>query len=330
MYEAISAALGPMGTIYLTGGLAFLSVYGFMYALFGVQTTTGGISRLNIQVEKGGKTKKNVSDRRKEIQDQIRKQEEQARKNNKASLEMMLMRARMTISPMKLQIVFALIGVGVTFVLGQFGLPPLMTASIVIPLFFVVMPKKFVRFRINRLQKKFIALFPDAIDVLVRGVRTGLPVGEGMRLVAREMPEPVATEFKMLTDATAVGVTLEDALQRMFNRIPLPEVNFFNIVLTIQKQTGGNLSEALGNLSTTLRDRKKLKLKIKALSSEAKASAMIIGSLPFVLACILYAVAPDYLGLLFTTDMGNYMLMGGGFWMSIGIFAMYSMIDIEI
>jgi len=116
----------------------------------------------------------------------------------------------------------------------------------------------------------------------------------------------------------------------MFNRMPLPEVNFFNIVLTIQKQTGGNLSEALGNLSTTLRDRKKLKLKIKALSSEAKASAMIIGSLPFALGCVLYIVAPDYVSLLFTTSFGNMLLAGGLFWMSIGVFVMYTMIDIEI
>ncbi len=329
MFEAISAALGPTGTIYLTGGLAFLSVYGFMYAAFGIQTATGGISRLNISTAKDSNGKKNVTDRRKEIQDQLRKQEEQTRRNNKASLEMMLTRARMEISAFKLRAIFGLIGCAIVFLLHSKG-APLLFALAVLPVFVFILPQKFVKFRINRIHKRFIAFFPDAIDVLVRGVRTGLPVGEGMRLVAREMPEPVATEFKLLTDATAVGVTLEDALQRMFNRMPLPEVNFFNIVLMIQKQTGGNLSEALGNLSTTLRDRKKLKLKIKALSSEAKASAMIIGSLPFVLACVLYAVAPDYLGLLFTTEQGNMMLAGGAFWMSIGIFAMYSMIDIEI
>lgn len=329
MFEAISTALGSTATICLTGGLAFLSVYGFMYAAFGMQVATNGLSRLNIRTEKDSKGKKNVTDRRKEIQDQLRKQEEQNRKNNKASLEMMLTRARMEISPFKLRAIFAAIGCGVFVLLNAKGVPYLIALAVV-PVFIFILPPKFVKFRINSIHKKFIALFPDAIDVLVRGVRTGLPVGEGMRLVAREMPEPVAMEFKLLTDATAVGVTLEDALQRMFNRMPLPEVNFFNIVLTIQKQTGGNLSEALGNLSTTLRDRKKLKLKIKALSSEAKASAMIIGSLPFVLACVLYAVAPDYLGLLFTTEQGNMMLAGGAFWMSIGIFAMYSMIDIEI
>ncbi len=329
MFEAISTALGSTATIYLTGGLAFLSVYGFMYAAFGMQATNNGLSRLNIRTDKDTKGNKNVTDRRKEIQDQLRKQEDQARKDNKASLEMMLTRARMTISPLKLRAIFALIGCAVVFLLQSKGVP-LLFALAVLPVFIFILPQKFVKFHINRIHKRFIALFPDAIDVLVRGVRTGLPVGEGMRLVAREMPEPVATEFKLLTDATAVGVTLEDALQRMFIRMPLPEVNFFNIVLTIQKQTGGNLSEALGNLSTTLRDRKKLKLKIKALSSEAKASAMIIGSLPFVLACVLYAVAPDYLGLLFTTREGNMLLGAGGCWMGIGIFAMYSMIDIEI
>jgi tight adherence protein B len=329
MFEAISTALGTTATIWLTGGLAFLSVSLFMYAIWGIETNTSGISRLNIATGKDKNSKQSVGDRRKEIQDQLRKQEEQQRKNNKASLEMMLVRARMEISAFKLRVICGGIGLGVISVLTMQGVP-LVFALAVLPLFVFIVPVKVAKFRVGRLQKRFIAFFPDAIDVMVRGVRTGLPVGEGMRLVAREMPEPVATEFKLLTDATAVGVTLEDALTRMFNRMPLPEVNFFNIVLAIQKQTGGNLAEALGNLSNTLRERKKLKLKIKALSSEAKASAMIIGSLPFVLACVLFAVAPDYLGLLFNTDMGNMMLAGGAFWMSIGIFTMYSMIDIEI
>lgn len=329
MFEAISSAMGPTITIYLTGALAFLSVYGFMYAAFGMQVANSGLARLNLSNGKSDKSKKNITDRRKEIQDQLRKQEEQTRRNNRASLEIMLVQAGMTVSALKLRALFAAIGMGIVALLVMKG-TPLLFGLAVLPVIVFILPQKYVKFRIKRIQKKFIAHFPDALDVLVRGVRTGLPVNEGMRLVAREMPEPVSTEFKLLTDATAVGVTLEDALQRMFNRMPLPEVNFFNIVLTIQKQTGGNLSEALGNLSTTLRDRKKLKMKIKALSSEAKASAMIIGSLPFALACVLYAVAPDYIGLLFTTEQGNMMLVGGGFWMSVGIFAMYTMIDIEI
>jgi len=329
MFDALYAAMGSTPLLWLTGLLSFLSVYGFMYALVGMPTVTGGLARLNLVDKKGPKSKKDVTDRRKEIQDQLRKQEEQARKNSKASLEMMLVQARMGISPMRLRLLCAVIGGVLCLVLWSKGLP-FIAVPILLPLFVLILPGKIANFRLKRLQKKFIAFFPDAIDVLVRGVRTGLPVGEGMRLVSRELPEPVATEFKLLTDATAVGVTLEDALQRMFNRMPLPEVNFFNIVLTIQKQTGGNLSEALGNLSTTLRDRKKLKLKIKALSSEAKASAMIIGSLPFALGCVLYVVAPDYVGLLFTTSFGNMLLAGGLFWMSVGVFVMYTMIDIEI
>jgi len=329
MFEAIHAALGPAALSWLTGALAFLSVYGFMYAAIGIQKTNTGLSRLNLGTDGTEKDKKNISDRRKEIQEQLRKQDEASRKNNKASLETMLLQARMAISATKLRLAFAGVGGLLVMLLSTNGVP-LLFAIAILPVFIFILPQKFVKFRINRLQKKFTALFPDAIDVLVRGVRTGLPVSEGMRLVGREMPEPLGTEFKLVTDATAVGVTLEDALQRMFNRMPLPEVNFFNIVLAIQKQTGGNLSEALGNLSTTLRDRKKLRMKVKALSSEAKASAMIIGVLPFAVACILYAVAPDYIGLLFNTRTGNMMLAGGGFWMSCGIFVMYTMIDIEI
>lgn len=329
MFDALHAAMGSTALLWLTGALSFLSVYGFMYALVGMPTVSGGLSRLNLDSGKGRKTKQNVTDRRKEIQEQLRKQEEQARKNSKASLEVKLIQARMNVTPLRLRLICAVIGGVFCFLLWANGAPALVV-PILMPVFVLILPGKVANFRLKRLQKKFIALFPDAIDVLVRGVRTGLPVGEGMRLVSRELPEPVATEFKLLTDATAVGVTLEDALQRMFNRMPLPEVNFFNIVLTIQKQTGGNLSEALGNLSTTLRDRKKLRLKIKALSSEAKASAMIIGSLPFALGCVLYAIAPDYVGLLFTTSLGNMLLAGGLFWMSIGIFVMYTMIDIEI
>jgi len=329
MFDAIHAAMGSTAVLWLTGGLSFLSVYGFMYALVGMPTVRGGLSRLKLDTQTGSKTKKNVTDRRKEIQDQLRKQEDQARKNSKASLETMLIQARMNITPLRLRLICAAVGAGFCFALWANG-APLLAIPVLLPVFVFLLPGRVANFRLKRLQKQFTALFPDAIDVLVRGVRTGLPVGEGMRLVSRELPEPVATEFKLLTDATAVGVTLEDALQRMFNRMPLPEVNFFNIVLTIQKQTGGNLSEALGNLSTTLRDRKKLKLKIKALSSEAKASAMIIGSLPFALGCVLYVVAPDYVGLLFTTSFGNMLLAGGLFWMSVGVFVMYTMIDIEI
>lgn len=329
MFEALHAALGSTGLSWLVGLLAFLSVYGFMYAAIGYRPANSGLTRLNLTPGKGEKVQKSGVDRRKEIQDQIRKQEEQARKNGKASLEMMLLQARMEMTPIKLRLIFTAIGTALTVFLSTRGVP-IFFGAMIIPVFVFVLPEKFLRFKIKSVQKKFIALFPDAIDVLVRGVRTGLPVNEGMRLVAREMPEPVATEFKLVTDATAVGVTLEDALLRFYNRVPLSEVNFFNIVLTIQKQTGGNLSEALSNLSTTLRDRKKLKMKIKALSSEAKASAMIIGSLPFGVATVLYMVAPDYIGLLFNTQTGHIMMAGGAFWMSCGIFVMYTMIDIEI
>jgi len=294
-----------------------------------LRPTNSGAQRLTTGPKAATVATDASSNRRKEIQDQLRKQEEQRKKNTEGSLRVLMERAQMTSSPTKLRVICGIIGVVISLVIITQGLNPLF--AILPPLLCVaILPKKVARSKIKKLEKKFLAVFPDAIDVLVRGVKTGLPVNEGMRLVSREMPHPVGPEFMQITDETGVGVTLDDALERTYRRLPLPEVNFFKIVLTIQKQTGGNLSEALGNLSTTLRDRKKLKLKIVALSSEAKASAMIIGSLPFILACVLFAISPDYITTLFVSPTGQYVVGFGLFWMGVGIFVMKTMIDIDI
>ena len=329
MFDALNAALGPGPLIMLTGALAFISVYAALYATVGYADKVDGVGRLNIARASDAKGKKNGVDKRKEIQEQLKKQEERRKAQKNASIELLMERAGMKGRPGGLYLRCAIFGAVLCGGLAMAGAPPAYTLAL-IPICGALLPRRFLNFKIKRAQKRFIAEFPNAIDILVRGVRTGLPVNESMRVVAREMPEPICTEFRLLTDATSVGVTLEDALLRLYDRMPLAEVNFFNIVLAIQKKTGGNLSEALGNLSNTLRERKKLKNKIKALSSEAKASAGIIGSLPFLLAVVLYAVSPDYLGLLFTTEMGNMMVAGGLFWMGCGIFMMRSMIDIEI
>ena len=329
MFDALLEAYGPTPLLYLFGLLVFLSVAGALMAFFGFQVHVSAAKRLIKADINKPKATALGQDRRKEIQDQLRKQEEQRKKNAEGSIVMMMERAGVKSTAAKLYIKFAIIGAVLTGALMFGGVPPLFAIA-ALPFSLVILPKKVLRSKIKKIHKKFIAGFPDAIDVLVRGVRTGLPVNEGMRLVSREMSAPVGTEFTHITDATSVGVTLDDALERFYNRMPLPEVNFFKIVLTIQKQTGGNLSEALGNLSNTLRERKKLKMRIQALSSEAKASAGIIGSLPVVLGLVLYAVAPDYISLLFTTSTGNMMVAGGLVWMGLGIFVMKSMIDIDI
>jgi len=181
----------------------------------------------------------------------------------------------------------------------------------------------------GRREKAFTAEFANAIDVIVRSVKSGLPTNEALRIVAREVPDPVGMEFNRLCEGLKVGVTLEQGCKKMFESMPTPEVSFFGIVMTIQQKSGGNLSEALGNLSGVLRDRKRLEGKIKAMSSEAKASAAIIGSLPPGVMGIVYLTTPDYISLLFTEHMGNLMLAGCALWMGTGIFVMRKMINFK-
>ena len=192
------------------------------------------------------------------------------------------------------------------------------------------LPRWILGFLKARRQKKFTNEFANAIDAIVRSVKSGLPTTEALKIVAREMPEPVAGEFHQLVEGLKVGVTLDQGLKRMLESMPTPEVNFFAIVMTIQQKSGGNLSEALSNLSGVLRERKRLQAKIKAMSSEAKASAMIIGSLPPGVMLLVYLTSPDYIMLLFTERLGNLLLLGCLIWMAIGIFVMKKMIGFKI
>lgn len=171
--------------------------------------------------------------------------------------------------------------------------------------------------------------FPDAVDVIVRGVKSGLPLGDCIRVVATEGQEPVRSEFSMVVDDQTLGVPIQEAVQRLADRVALPETNFLSIVITIQSRSGGNLTEALGNLSTVLRERKKMRGKIKAMSAEAKASGGIIGSLPPIVAFLLFLTSPEYISLLFTTTIGNVVLVVCGFWMLIGVLIMHKMINFD-
>jgi len=180
-----------------------------------------------------------------------------------------------------------------------------------------------------RRQKKFTLEFANGIDVIVRSVKSGLPTNEALKIVAKEIPDPVGSEFNKLVEGLKVGVTLEQGLKRMYDSMPTAEVSFFAIVMTIQQKSGGNLSEALSNLAFVLRDRKRLQGKIKAMSSEAKASAAIIGSLPPAVGTLVYLSSPHYIMPLFTTHEGWLMLAGCAFWMSIGIGVMKKMINFK-
>jgi tight adherence protein B len=191
------------------------------------------------------------------------------------------------------------------------------------------LPRWILGFMKSRREKKFTNEFANAIDVVVRSVRSGLPTNEALRIVAKESPDPVGSEFNRLVEGLKVGVTLDQGCKRMFESMPTAEVSFFGIVMTIQQKSGGNLSEALSNLAGVLRDRKRLLGKIKAMSSEAKASAMIIGSLPPAVMGIVYVTTPAYIRLLFTERTGNLILAGCVLWMSVGIFVMRKMINFK-
>jgi tight adherence protein B len=192
------------------------------------------------------------------------------------------------------------------------------------------LPHMVVSHFIKRRLAKFTQHFPDAIDLLVRGLRSGLPVTETLQVVAKEIPGPVGEEFKLVTERIKIGRSMEDALQESANRLQTPEFNFFCITLAIQRETGGNLAETLSNLGAVLRSRAQMKLKIRALSSESKASAYIVGSLPFLVFIMIWWVNPEYLAGFFTEERLMIAGLGGLLWMSIGVFIMAKMVSFEI
>jgi len=181
----------------------------------------------------------------------------------------------------------------------------------------------------NRRINKFVDIFPNALDIIVRGVKAGLPLGDTLRIVANEAPEPVRGEFRKIVESQALGLPLPEAAEKLAQRVPVSETNFFSIVIGIQSKSGGNLSEAIGNLSRTLRERKKMKGKIKAMAMEAKASAFIIGAVPFVVTFMLYLSSPKYISLLWMTQHGRIVSAIACFWMSIGVVMMRKMINFD-
>ena len=180
-----------------------------------------------------------------------------------------------------------------------------------------------------RREAKFLAAFPDAVDVIVRGIKAGLPLLDSMRIITAEAPEPIRSEFRAIIETQTIGLPLGEACGKLYERIPLPEANFFAIVIAIQQKAGGNLSEALGNLSKVLRERKKMKAKIQAMSMEAKASAAIIAALPICVMILVYLSSPNYISLLWTEPLGRTMLAASAIWMSLGVFVMRRMINFD-
>jgi tight adherence protein B len=228
---------------------------------------------------------------------------------------------------------YGMTSVGMIVVIG--GLLLMKGAPVAVSLLIAVfigagLPHYVVGYFIKRRGNKFTAKFPDAIELLVRGLRSGLPISETMGVVAAEVPGPVGEEFRAISDKMKIGRTMDAALQETADRLGTPEFQFFVISIAIQRETGGNLAETLSNLATVLRGRSQMKLKIKAMASESKASAYIVGSLPFIVFGLIMWISPGYMGNFFVDQRLIVAGVGGMIWMGLGAFIMAKMINFEI
>jgi tight adherence protein B len=266
--------------------------------------------------------------RRKNVQAVLKTQDDELRKKRRVTTAQLIFQAGMTIT------VGAFIRNSVIF--GVVVLVVLIVAQVPIylaPVFAVaaayLLPRMYVKWKRRKYQDRFLDELPNAVEAIVRGVKTGLPLNDSMRVVAKDAKEPVKSEFQRVLDQQSFGMSMTEAIGVLLQRVPLPEVNFFVVVITVQQQAGGNLSEALGNLAHVLRNRKKMKQKVKAMSSEAKASAGIIGSLPFVVGTLVSLTSPKYLYPLFFTDLGHIWLGVGVLMLCAGIFVMKRMVTFD-
>jgi tight adherence protein B len=273
-----------------------------------------------------------AAQRKKQVSDTLKDMETRSRQREKVTLRLRLERAGLDAEPRSFWIASAISGLvlaGVALI-ALAGNP--MANVMAIAAFFIGafgLPRWFLNKMILRRQKKFTAELANSIDVIVRGVKSGLPLNECLQIIARESPEPLCSEFRYVVEQQRVGVPLAEALDRLINRMPLPEVKFLTIVISIQQQAGGNLSEALGNLSGVLRDRFRMSMKVKALSAEAKSSAMVLASLPPGVMFMVYGSSPDYIMPLFVTTTGHIFMAIGLFWMGCGVLVMRKMINFK-
>lgn len=326
--------MDPNLTLLVLGGLGFLIV---VYLIFDSGSNAAQKRAKTIGITGGAKKssfaflKADGGSRRKMIEASLEEIEKAQKTKNKKtnSLKSKLIQANLKTTSQTFTIISAVIGVVTVGSALLFKVNPAISLGVGLAVGFGV-PRWVLNFIVKRRQTKFTAHFSDAMDIIVRGVRTGLPLGDCLRIIAHESPEPVKGEFQLLVEAESVGVPLETCIERMFDRMPLSEVNFFGTVLSIQRTTGGNLGESLANLSKVLRERKLLREKIKALSAEAKMSAIIIGALPPVVMGLVSVSSPDYMSELYTTPTGHRNLMISAAMMGFGIFVMRKMINFKI
>ena len=316
--------LGALGA----GGLVWVFVYPILSGERHVERRQASVVRSEPATRAQAAARAGVKTRREQLETTLKEFEERRKKTKNPPLSVRISQAGLSLSPRQFMMISAVLGVvalgaGLGADLGVFAAVGMsFAAALGLPRWLLVFLKK-------RREKRFLELFPDAVDVIVRGIKAGLPVGDCLNIIATETQEPVRSEFQSIAETQAIGMPIGEACQKLYESIPLPEANFFGIVVTIQQRAGGNLSEALGNLSKVLRDRKRMAAKIQAMSMEAKASAGIIGSLPPAVMILVYLSSPDYIELLWTSQTGRLMLAGCALWMFVGVMVMKKMINFD-
>ena len=318
--------------------LAFITIGGLGWVFVGGDDSSGqaikrakslGEGKRDAAVARKAAAAANTPEaRRKQIMVQLQEADRRERKA-RANMSSKLKQAGLTISARTFYIVSGVVGLFAVLAAVLGGLHLLLALGVGV-IAGLGLPRWVVGFLAKGRMKKFSLEFPNAVDVIVRGIKSGLPVHECFKIIARESPAPLGPAFKKLVEALGVGMTLEQALDKMFEQMPTPELRFFTIVIAIQQKTGGNLAEALGNLSAVLRARRMMREKVKALSSEALASAGIIAALPPAVMTMVMLSSPGYMMPLFTDIRGNFLLLVAAALMGTGVFVMKRMISFKI
>ncbi|MEH2479420.1 tight adherence protein B [Nitrobacteraceae bacterium AZCC 2146] len=307
------------------GGLAWVFIYPSLSGENKAAQRRATVSRSEPVVRQTDRAQRS---RREQVEGSLKEVEARRQKAKKVALGIRISQAGLNWTTKKFMVVSGILGASsflITMVMGG-GL--LAAGGLAVATGFGL-PRWILNFLKKRREQAFLRALPDAVDVIVRGIKAGLPLFDSIKVVAADATEPLKSEFLAIIETQTIGMPLGDACARLYERMPVPEANFFGIVVAIQQKSGGNLSEALGNLSKVLRDRKKMAEKIQAMSMEAKASAGIIGSLPPIVMVLVYLSTPDYISLLWTEPTGRLMLAGSALWMSAGIFVMKKMINFD-
>jgi len=307
------------------GGVAWVFLYPILSGERQAETRMANVAKAEPQARASRGSQKS---RRDVIENTLKEFDERHKKSKGVPLSVRLAQAGFSWSKRQFFLVSAAIGAAM-FLLGLITGSGLIVSVVLGAAGALGLPRWLLSFMKKRRETKFLNAFPDSVDIIVRGVKAGLPLLDCLKMITLEAPEPVKSEFRAIVETQAIGMPLGEACGKLYEQMPVPEANFFGIVISIQQRAGGNLAEALGNLSRVLRDRKKMKAKIQAMSMEAKASASIIGALPIAVMTLVYITSPNYISLLWTEPLGRVMLACSVVWMSMGVMVMKKMINFD-